>query len=256
MKIVKDDVKAKTQVIYGVNPLIESLKSKERDIDTLFLLREKKGELVQQLLRLAAKKRIPVIYKTREEMDILSGNGVHQGVAGIRKAFSYTSIEEIVLWPPEKKNKRLIVLLDGITDPQNMGAMIRTGHCFGVDGFIIPENRSASLTATVLKASAGALLHMPVAMVVNLARAIDFLKEQKFWIYGADMGGTSSFHSFDCADHVALVMGGEGKGLRPLIRKKCDFLISIAMRSQFDSLNVSVAAGIIIHDIVKNWKEN
>ncbi|MDR2861194.1 MAG: 23S rRNA (guanosine(2251)-2'-O)-methyltransferase RlmB, partial [Syntrophobacterales bacterium] len=242
------------QVIYGVNPLMESLKGKG-DIQTLFLLREKKGEWIRQFLRLAAEKGIPVIYKTREEMDRLAGKVVHQGVVGIRKAFSYASLEDIVLRPTMAKDKRLIVLLDGVTDPQNMGAIIRTGHCFDVDGFIVPENRSASLTAAVLKASAGALLHMPVAMVVNLARAIDFLKEQKFWIYGADMGGQSDFRVFDRTDRVALVLGSEGNGLRPLIRKKCDFLVSIAMESSFNSLNVSVAAGIIIHNIVNNWKE-
>ena len=247
-------LKAGTQIIYGINPLMESLKGKG-DIQTLFLLREKKGNIVHQILRLASEKGIPVVYKTREEMDRLSDRGVHQGVAGIRKAFSHATMEEIVLQPREEKNKRLLVLLDGITDPQNMGAMIRTGHCFGVDGFIIPEDRSAPLSATVLKASAGALFHMPVATVINLARAIDFLKEQNFWIYGADMEGTSSFHVFDQADRVALVMGSEGKGLRPLIRKKCDFLVSIDMEGRFDSLNVSVAAGILIHGIVKNRQE-
>ena len=242
-------------MIYGINPLLESLKGQGRDIQTLFLLHGKKGDLVQRLLRLATEKQIPVIYKTREEMDHLSGGGVHQGVMGIRKTFSYVTIEEIVLRPPEEKNKRFLVLLDGITDPQNMGAIIRTGHCFGVDGFIVPENRSSALTATVFKASAGALLHMPVAAVVNLARTIDFLKGQKFWIYGADMGGTSTFSAFDYVDRVALVMGSEGNGLRPLIRKKCDFLVSIPMRNSFDSLNVSVAAGIIMHNIVKSWQE-
>lgn len=249
-----NDSKAGVQVIYGINPLLESLKFPGQDIQTLFLLREKKGELVRQLLLLAAGKKIPVVYKTREEMDRLSGNGVHQGVMGIRRAFSPVPIEEIVLRPREE-NKRLLVLLDGITDPQNMGAIIRTGHCFGVDGFIVPENRSSALTASVFKASAGALSHMPVAVVVNLARAIDFLKEQNFWIYGADMGGTSSCRVFDHADRVALVMGSEGKGLRPLIRKKCDFLVSVAMRNPFDSLNVSVAAGIIMYDIVRNWRK-
>jgi len=249
------DSKDGIQVIYGVNPLLESLKGTELDIQTLFLLHGKKGEPVQQLLHLAAGKRIPVIYKTREEMDRLSGRGAHQGVMGIRRTFSYTTIEEIVLRPTKEENKRLLVLLDGITDPQNMGAIIRTGHCFGVDGFIVPENRSSPLTATVFKASAGALLHMPVAVVVNLARAIDFLKEQKFWIYGADMEGTSTCRVFDHVDRVALVMGGEEKGLRPLIRKKCDFLVSIPMRNSFDSLNVSVAAGILMYNIVKNWQE-
>jgi 23S rRNA (guanosine2251-2'-O)-methyltransferase len=149
----------------------------------------------------------------------------------------------------------LIVLLDGITDPQNLGALVRTGHCFGVNGFVIPGNRSASLTAAVMKASAGALQYTPVAMVVNLARTIDFLKEQGFWIYGADAGGDPNPRVFDGVDRLALVMGSEGKGIRSLVRKKCDFLVSIPMKGKIDSLNVSVAAGIIVHQIVRRWDE-
>lgn len=242
-------------VIYGINPLMEALKSKTEEIQSLLIVKGKEGDIIRKIYALALEKGIPVLYRRREDLDRLVGNSFHQGVAGIRREFQYATVEEIIERRPEGAGGDLIVLLDGITDPQNLGALIRTGHCFGVNGFIIPENRSASLTASVLKASSGAMLHTPVAMVVNLARTIDFLKEQGFWIYGADAAGKSENRIFEKVNRVVLVMGSEGKGIRPLVRKKCDYLVSIPMKGKIDSLNVSVAAGIIIHSIVSRWDE-
>lgn len=243
------------EVIYGVNPLLEALKSDAGEIRSLMVARGREGEGIRKILALAEKRHIPVVYRMRDELDRLAGNAVHQGILGIRREFRYATVEEIIAHRPEGTRGDLIVLLDGITDPQNLGALVRTGHCFGVNGFVIPGNRSASLTAAVMKASAGALQYTPVAMVVNLARTIDFLKEQGFWIYGADAGGDSNPRVFDGVDRLALVMGSEGKGIRPLVRKKCDFLVSIPMKGKIDSLNVSVAAGIIVHQIVRRWDE-
>lgn len=243
------------EVIYGINPLMEALKSEEKEIQSLLIAKGRGGESIQTLHSLASERGVPVLYRKREELDRLVGNTFHQGVVAIRREFHYASVEEIVTHRPKAARGDLIVLLDGITDPQNLGALIRTGHCFGANGFIIPENRSASLTASVLKTSAGAMLYTPVAMVVNLSRTIDFLKEQGFWIYGADAGGNSDSRIFEKANRVALVMGSEGKGLRPLVRKKCDYLVSIPMKGNIDSLNVSVAAGIIMHSIVSKWDE-
>jgi len=242
-------------VIYGVNPLLEVLKSDAGEIRSLVVARGREGEGIRKILALAAEKQIPVVYRMREELDRLAGGMVHQGVLGIRREFHYATVEEIIAHRPEGSRGDLVVLLDGITDPQNLGALIRTGHCFGVNGFIIPGNRSASLTASVLKASAGALQYTPVAVVVNLTRTIDFLKEQGFWIYGADADGDSNPHVFDGVNRLGLIMGSEGKGIRPLVRKNCDFLVSIPMKGKIDSLNVSVAAGIIIHQIIKKWDE-
>jgi 23S rRNA (guanosine2251-2'-O)-methyltransferase len=243
------------EVIYGINPLMEALKSEGEAIQSLLIAKGREGESIRKLYALASERGIPVHYRKREELDRLVGNTFHQGVAGIRREFCYVSVEEIVARRPEGARGDLIILLDGITDPQNLGALIRTGHCFGVNGFIIPENRSATLTASVLKASAGAMLHTPVAMVVNLARTIDLLKQQGFWIYGADAAGNTDNRILEKVSHVALVLGSEGKGIRPLVRKKCDYLISIPMIGKIDSLNVSVAAGIIIHSIVRRWDE-
>jgi len=243
------------EVIYGVNPLLETLKSDAGEIRSLVVANGREGEGIRKILALAAEKHIPVVYRMREELDRLTGGMVHQGVLGIRREFHYATVEEIIARRPEGAEGDLVVLLDGITDPQNLGALIRTGHCFGVNGFIIPGNRSASLTASVMKASAGALQYTPVAMVVNLVRTIDFLKEKGFWIYGADVGGDSNSRVFDGINRLALVMGSEGRGIRHLVRKKCDFLVSIPMKGKIDSLNVSVAAGIIIHQIMRKWDE-
>jgi len=243
------------EVIYGVNPLLEVLKNDAGEIRSLVVARGREGEGIRKILALAAEKQIPVVYRMREELDRLTGGMVHQGVLGIRREFHYATVEEIIAHRPEGSRGDLVVLLDGITDPQNLGALIRTGHCFGVNGFIIPGNRSASLTASVMKASAGALQYTPVAVVVNLTRTIGFLKEQGFWIYGADADGDSNPRVFDGVNRLALIMGSEGKGIRPLVRKNCDFLVSIPMKGKIDSLNVSVAAGIIIHQIIKKWDE-
>ena len=243
------------EVIYGVNPLLEALKSNEGGIRNLVVAKGREGEGIRKILALAAEKQIPVVFRMREELDRLTGGMVHQGILGIRREFHYASVEEIVAHRPEGAGGDLVVLLDGITDPQNLGAIIRTGHCFGVNGFIIPGNRSASLTAAVMKASSGALQYTPVAVAVNLVRIIDFLKEQGFWIYGADADGDPNPRVFDGVKRLALVMGSEGKGIRPLVRKKCDFFVSIPMKGKIDSLNVSVAAGILIHQIVKKWDE-
>jgi len=243
------------EFIYGINPLKEALKREKADIQNLFIAKGRDGEIIRELITLALAKGIPVFYRTREELDRLLGNTIHQGVAAVCCKFRYATVDEIVAHRPKAAKGDLVVLLDGITDPQNLGAIIRTGHCFGVNGLIIPENRSASLTASVLKASAGAMLHTPVATVINLARTIDFLKQQGFWIYGADASGNADHRIFEQVSRVALVMGSEGKGIRPLVRKKCDYLVSIPMKGEINSLNVSVAAGIIIKTIVSKWDE-
>ena len=243
------------EVIYGINPLMEALKSEAGEIQSLMIAKGREGESLRKLHALASEKGIQVLHRKREELDRLVGNTFHQGVAGIRREFRYATVEEIIARRPEGAQGDLIILLDGITDPQNLGALIRTGHCFGANGFIIPENRSASLTASVLKASAGAMLYTPVAMVVNLPRTIDFLKEQGFWVYGAEAEGNTDSRIFEKVNRVALVLGSEGKGIRSLVLKKCDYLISIPMKGKIDSLNVSVAAGIIVHGIVRKWDE-
>jgi 23S rRNA (guanosine2251-2'-O)-methyltransferase len=180
---------------------------------------------------------------------------VHQGIVGLCREHAYATVDEVLANRHKGSRYSLVILLDSITDPQNLGSIIRTAHCCGANGVIIPENRSASVTASVAKTSAGAVYRLPTAMVVNMARTIDDLKERGYWIYGAAAEAEVTLHTPDYEGDVGLVMGSEGKGIRPLIRKKCDFMISIPMRGQVASLNVSVAAGIIIHEIFRKREE-
>ena len=241
------------QVIYGINPLLEVLLSHPEMLEKVVVAEGRGGNEVRKILKLAAEHGLPVEFGGRERVEKLAPHRVHQGVAAICRAHPYATVEEVIDHRHEKSKYDLIVLLDNITDPQNLGSIIRTAHCCGVNGVIIPENRAASITGSVSKASAGAVQYLPTAMVVNLANTIDDLKERGFWIYGTDAAAKTDIHSADYNGNIALVMGSEGRGIRPLVRKKCDFLISIPMRGQVASLNVSVAAGVILFEILRKW---
>ncbi len=241
------------QVIYGINPLLEVLLSHPEMLEKVVVAEGRGGNEVRKILKLAAEHRLPVEFGGRERVEKLAPRRVHQGVAAICRAHAYATVEEVIAHRHEKSKYDLVVLLDSVTDPQNLGSIIRTAHCCGANGVIIPENRAASVTASVSKASAGAVQYLPTAMVVNLVGTIEYLKERGFWIYGADAAARMDIQAPDYEGNIALVMGSEGRGIRPLIRKKCDFLISIPMRGQVASLNVSVAAGVILFEILRKW---
>lgn len=237
--------------IYGIHPVMEALESGENKIEKILIAKGRRGKDVQKIQRVASGQGIPVFFEDREYLDGRAQCKSHQSVACILWEFHYTAIEDILLTSGEPNGAKLVLILDCIEDPHNLGSLIRTGHCFGVKGIIIPEDRTAPVTPTVIKASAGAALHTPVARVVNISKAIDYLQKKGFWIYGADAAEGSPLGSFDYEGSVGLVMGSEKKGIRPLVKKKCDFLVSIPMAGRLDSLNVSVAAGIIIHEITR-----
>ena len=239
------------QAIYGVHPVAEALRNGGK-IEKIVLLKGGKQSGIREILEIATRRGIPVVYRDREYLNVTAGARQHQGVICIYEEYRYTSIDN-VLTNCKSREKALILILDSITDPQNLGSLIRTALCFGASGVIIPENRAASITPAVIKASAGAVLHLPIVMVVNISRTIDNLKEEGFWIYGADATRGKNLHSHDYSTHMGLVMGSEGKGIRPLIRKKCDFLVSIPITAIIDSLNVSVSGGIILYEMTRNW---
>jgi 23S rRNA (guanosine2251-2'-O)-methyltransferase len=241
------------QVVYGINPLLEILLSNPAMLEKIVVAEGRGGDEVRKILRLAAVHGIPHEFGGRERLEKLAPHQVHQGVAGICRVREYATVDEVIAHRHEKSKYDLVVLLDSVTDPQNLGSIIRTAHCCGANGVIIPENRAASVTASVAKASAGAVQYLPTAMVVNLVRTIEYLKTKGFWIYGADAEAQMHVEAPDYQGNIALVMGSEGHGIRPLIRKKCDFLISIPMRGQVASLNVSVAAGVILFGILRKW---
>ncbi|MCE5263783.1 MAG: 23S rRNA (guanosine(2251)-2'-O)-methyltransferase RlmB [Deltaproteobacteria bacterium] len=237
------------QVIYGINPVLETLRSKGGDVRKVILAEGRRGGDAAKILALAAARGVAAETLRREELDRLAGTVAHQGVLCLCGEFAYASLEEIVANRHPAFPGGLVLLLDGIEDPQNLGSLIRSAHCFGANGVIIPRDRAAAITPAVIKASAGAAGHVPVARVVNLTQAIDVLKEKGFWIYGTDAEADTGLESVRFGGDIGLVMGSEGKGLRPLVRKHCDILLSIPLFGKVDSLNVSVAAGILLHAI-------
>lgn len=237
------------QIIYGINPVLETLRSKGNDIRKVIVAEGRRGGDVAKILEMASARGIAVETLRREELDRRSGTAAHQGVLCLCGEFAYASFEDIVANRHPAFSGSLVLLLDGIEDPQNLGSLIRSAHCFGANGVVIPRDRAAGITPAVIKASAGSAGLIPVARVVNLTQAIDILKEKGFWVYGADAGADTELGSARFEGNIGLVMGSEGKGIRPLVRKHCDVVLSIPLFGKVDSLNVSVAAGILLHEI-------
>ncbi len=240
-------------VIYGINPVTEALKLEPCRILRIAVCRDAGKEPVQRILALAAEKSIPVAFYEKRDLERLAGHRSHQGIVGLCRPFAYADLDRIIEGRHQTFRRCLLLLLDGITDPQNLGALVRTAHCFGVHAVVLPGNRTASVNAAVVKASAGAVLYTPVARIANMARTLDDLKKKGFWIYGADATSDQDMNDASYQGDVGLVMGSEGKGLRSIVRSKCDFLLSIPMKGKIDSLNVSVAAGILLNDIHQKW---
>lgn len=244
--MIRDDDK-KPDLLIGRNAVTEALKS-DREIDTLILMRNNNNPALSRLASMAKEKGAVVKEVDSKKLDFMCGGANHQGVAAYVAAHEYASVEDIFAYAEEKGEAPFIVVCDEIEDPHNLGAIIRTAECAGVHGVIIPKRRSASLNFTVGKTSAGALEYMRVARVSNLASTIDELKEKGCWVYGADMDGTD-YKKTDFSGAVVLVIGSEGKGMGKLIRQKCDAIVSLPMKGNINSLNASVAAGILMYEV-------
>lgn len=231
--------------ISRLNPILEVLKSSPRRVNKIFIEKGKGHPRISEVIRLAKASQIPFIFVPRGRLDSLERN--HQGAVAFVSPKEFSSLEDIL----SLTKNPFLVLLDSIEDPQNLGAILRTAEGAGVDGIILPERRSAGLSETVMTVSAGALEHLRVARVKNLARTIDDLKNRGIWLVGAEGGGKEYWHEFDYTLPVALVLGSEGKGLHSLIRKKCDKVLSIPLLGKITSLNVSAAAAIFLYEIVR-----
>lgn len=218
-------------------------------VERIILARGRRGRDIEGIVKRAAERNIPVTTEDKHEMTSLAGTKSHQGIICIAADYPYADIDTIIKNDNHHLTGSVILILDGIEDPHNLGSIIRSAYCFGINGIIIPQDRSVSVTPTVIKVSSGAAQHLPVARVVNIARTIDYLKERGFWIFGSDAHGQSDLANLDYRGNVCLVMGSEEKGIRQLVRKKCDHFISLEMPGSFDSLNVSVAAGIMVYEI-------
>lgn len=236
-------------MIEGRNAVIEAFRS-GRTIDKLYVLDGCKDGPVLTIKREAVKHGSLIKYVSRERLDQLSGTGKHQGVIACAAAYAYAEVEDILSAAKEKEEAPFLFLLDGIEDPHNLGAIIRTANLAGAHGVIIPKNRAVGLTATVAKASVGALNYTPVARVTNLGQTIETLKKEGIWFVCADMDGTPMY-DLDLKGPIGLVIGSEGSGVGRLVKEKCDFAASIPMRGNIDSLNASVAAGVLAYEIVR-----
>lgn len=235
--------------VEGRNAVLEAFRS-GKSVDKLFVLEKCEDSPVRTILREAKKHDTMIKYVKKERLDQLSETGKHQGVIAMTAAYNYAEVEDILAAAREKGEPPFLVLLDNIEDPHNLGAIIRTANLAGAHGVIIPKNRAVGLTATVARTSAGALNYTPVAKVTNLARTIESLKKEGIWFVCADMGGTQMY-DLDLKGAIGLVIGNEGDGVSKLVREKCDFIASIPMQGNIDSLNASVAAGVLAYEIVR-----
>lgn len=235
--------------IEGRNAVLEAFRS-GKTIDKLFVLDGCQDGPVRSIVREAKKQDTLLTFVPKERLDQMSETGKHQGVIALAAAYEYAEVEDMLKLAEEKGEPPFLFLLDNIEDPHNLGAIIRTANLAGAHGVIIPKRRAAGLTATVAKTSAGALNYTPVAKVTNLAATIEELKEKGLWFVCADMGG-ETMYDLDLKGPIGLVIGSEGEGVGRLVKEKCDFTAAIPMKGDIDSLNASVAAGVLAYEIVR-----
>jgi len=227
-------------ILAGIHPVYEALKA-GRPLDRLLVARGAGGTKLQEVIDLARNQGIAIRFEPREALDRVAGGAAHQGLVAFGAAHGYVELEDVI------ERARMLVLLDGVEDPHNLGAVIRTVNAAGADGVIVPERRAAGLTETVAKASAGAVEYTPVVRIGNVSQALEKLKRAGFWIFGLDERGGQRYDEAEFADRSVLVLGAEGKGLHDLVKKRCDVLLRIPMAGQIASLNVSVAFGVAVY---------
>jgi len=239
-----------SQVICGVNAVMEILKQ-HRGVIGLFIAKGRTSGRIREILDLAREKEVTIAFKDRIFLDKLSSGTAHQGILAIIGTYSYCTAEDLVVTALAQKTQALLLAADHITDPGNLGSLIRTAEFFGVHGLILPKDRSASITDTVHKRSAGGTAYLAVARVVNLARTLKQLADKGIWLVGAEGKSETSLYNFDWSRNLVLVLGSEERGLSKVVRNLCHHLVSIPRLGHIDSLNVSVAAGIILSEIVR-----
>ena len=229
-------------ILSGIHPVAEALRA-ARALDRILIAQGAGGPRLQEIIDLARHAGVPVRFEPRNAIDRLAGSSAHQGVIALGAAQKYAGLDAV----PESG---ILVVLDGVEDPHNLGAIIRTAHAAGAAGVVIPERRAAGLTDVVAKAAAGALEHLPVIRVTNINRTLEDLKKRGYWIYGMDERAAEDYDQVNYTEPTVLVLGGEGKGLHEQVRKHCDALVRIPMAGKISSLNVSVAAGVVLFE----WK--
>jgi 23S rRNA (guanosine2251-2'-O)-methyltransferase len=235
------------RIIYGINPVKEALKGRAGEIEKIVVSKERSGP--GDVLAAAAQNKVPVERLPRKEMDLLAGTTKHQGLmAFLGGGYRYAEIEDVIEVWKRSGEMAFFLVLDTIQDPQNMGSLIRTAHAAGVHGVVVPKDRTSSVTSTVVKASAGATEHTHIARVTNLAQAMERLKEEGVWVMGVETGFKEDIFTADLKRDLAIVIGSEGRGIRRLVRERCDFCVSIPMAGKVDSLNAAQAGAVALFE--------
>ncbi len=242
--------------LFGVNTVMEALRS-DRPVQRLLIVEQRKADRdILGIVRLARAKGIEVRTVTREMLNHEAPNTMHQGVIAIASSRQYATLDAVLQIPARKGQSALFLILDGIEDPRNLGAILRSAEAAAVHAVIIPERRAVGLTETVAKAAAGALEYVPVVKVVNIVNAIEELKKNGIWIAGAEASEKTVYWDIDLARPTGLVLGGEGKGVRRLVKAHCDSLVSLPLMGQISSLNVSVAAGVLLYEVLRQRRKS
>ncbi len=243
----------KDELVFGVNPVREALRGTRR-IHELYVQSSATDHRLEKILELAREKGIRVIKREREDLTRMCGSSHHQGMALKVAPFAYADLDDVIAAAGRSGSAGFLLVLDSIQDPHNLGALIRTAACAGANGVVIPKDRACGITSVVEKASAGAVETIPVVQVTNVAQALETLKKSAYWVYGLTGEAETALYSVAFSGNIALVVGGEGEGIRPLVRKQCDVLVSIPQYGGVGSLNASVAGGIALFDVAKKLR--
>jgi 23S rRNA (guanosine2251-2'-O)-methyltransferase len=250
VKIMRGLGRDMDNLIVGRQPVLEALKSRQ-PIERILILHGTSGSHIDQAKQMARKLAIPVKETDKERFAELAGDTLTQGIIAIIDSYQYAEIEEILAIAQQKNESPFILILDEIEDPHNLGALIRSAECAGIHGIVIPLHNAASVNSTVTKTSAGATAHLPIARVTNIAQTMDELKKVGVWIVGTEMESDILYDEHDYRGSLALVIGNEGKGMRRLVKEKCDFLVRIPMHGKIESLNASVAGALVMFEAAK-----
>jgi len=244
----------KKETLYGIHPVFEALKAKRRAFFNIYVSGDKPSNRIGKVVSFAEAQKIPILKVRPSQIKSMTDTDLHQGIAARVSSYPFANLSEITGNPKTTVENRFLLIMDSVVDPQNFGALVRTALSVGIDGILIPKNRSAQPTSAVSKSSAGALEHVRLAQVTNVVNTIKILKKNGLWIVGLDRTAGRSVFSGDFPDSVAIVIGSEHKGIRPLVKKHCDFLISIPQEGQVDSLNASVSGAVAMYEVFRQRK--
>jgi len=252
MSLSTETGRSGAMMIHGIGPVYEALRSPRCQVTELWVAYTRRAKGIDKILREAESRKVPIRHLERSRLNTLTKNATHQGVAGLVERFDYADLDHVLrvgLGDP------LLLVLDGIEDPRNLGALVRTADACGVWGVVIPKDRAAGVTGIVVKSSAGAVFHTPIMVVTNISNTLRKIKERGIWVIGATAEAKLDLYRQDLRIPLAVVIGGEGRGIRPLVRQHCDFLVSIPMKGQINSLNASVAGAVILYEVLRQRQE-